>query len=93
MVARGWGGDRLPPRWVPGEQDAGDREGNKCRTPPSPTPLALSPTETMFEIGKTLKRGKWRNTGVASDGKTANNWLIVPRCGCESRDEDHDWPS
>jgi len=27
MVARGWGGDRLPPRCEPGDQDAGDHEG------------------------------------------------------------------
>ena len=34
MVVRGWGGVRVSPRWVPGEQGAGDHEGNKCRTPP-----------------------------------------------------------
>src|SRR5438309_1594630 len=26
-VARGWGWDPVPPRWEPGEQDAGDHEG------------------------------------------------------------------
>ena len=38
-----WGGDRVPPSCGPGEQDAGDREGNKCRSPPLHTTLA--PTE------------------------------------------------
>ena len=33
-VVRGWGGDRDPPRWEPGDQDAGDHEGNKSRSPP-----------------------------------------------------------
>ena len=43
MVARGWGGDRLPPRWVPGEQDAGDREGpHRPAQPRSPLRMVMS---------------------------------------------------
>ena len=55
------------------------KRGRPAETPWRLAPL--SPTETMFEIGKTLKRGKWRNTGVACDGKKANNWPIVQRFG------------
>ena len=40
MVARGWGWDRVPPRWEPREQDAGDHQGNKSRSHPLPTTLA-----------------------------------------------------
>ena len=40
MVARGWGGDRDPPRCEPGEQDAGDHEG-----PPHHPSSTLAPTE------------------------------------------------
>src|SRR5437667_6015283 len=40
MVARGWGWDRVPPRWEPGEQDAGDPQG-----PPNPTSSTLAPTD------------------------------------------------
>ena len=34
MVARRVGGNRVPPSCEPGQQDAGDHEGNKCRTQP-----------------------------------------------------------
>jgi len=47
MVARGWGWDRVPPRWESREQDAGDHQGNKCRTPPPfihPRPYGVSNT-------------------------------------------------
>jgi len=40
MVARGWGGDRVPPRWKPGDQDAGDHQG-----PPHRPSSTLAPTE------------------------------------------------
>ena len=43
MVARGWGGEHGPPSWEPGDLDAGDHQGNKCRTHPLPT--ALAPTD------------------------------------------------
>ncbi len=39
-VARGWGGDRVPPRWEPREQDAGDPEGPPIHSQP-PSPLRL----------------------------------------------------
>src|SRR2546421_10061646 len=35
-----WGWDRVPPRWEPGEQDAGDHKG-----PPIHPSSALAPTE------------------------------------------------
>src|SRR6266849_6867401 len=57
------------------------------------SPPPLSPTENLFDIGKSLTEGKWRNTGVSFDEKTVNNWPIGPRCGCESGNEDRDWPS
>ena len=40
MVARGWGWDRVPPRWEPREQDAGDHKG-----PPHRPSSTLAPTE------------------------------------------------
>ncbi|HEX6554617.1 MAG TPA: hypothetical protein VF026_17755 [Ktedonobacteraceae bacterium] len=40
MVARGWGWDRVPPSWEPGQQDAGDHKG-----PPQRPSSALAPTE------------------------------------------------
>ncbi|HEX6554740.1 MAG TPA: hypothetical protein VF026_18385 [Ktedonobacteraceae bacterium] len=40
MVARGWGWDRVPPSWEPGELDAGDHEG-----PPHHPSATLAPTE------------------------------------------------
>ena len=40
MVARGWGGDPVPPRWKPGEQDADDHEG-----PPHRPSSTLAPTD------------------------------------------------
>jgi len=40
MVARGVGGDRVPPRLEPREQDAGDHKG-----PPNPSSTALAPTD------------------------------------------------
>src|SRR5713101_5052034 len=57
------------------------------------SPPPLSPTENLFDIGKSLTEGKWSNTGVSFDEKTVNNWPIGPRCGCESGNEDRDWPS
>ena len=54
---------------------------------------SLSPTENMFDIGKNLIGGKWRNKGVASGEKKGNNWSMVQRPDCGSRDEDHEWPS
>ena len=39
MVARGVGCGRVPPRWKPDEQDAGDPKG-----PPNPSSAALAPT-------------------------------------------------
>ena len=39
-VARGWGWDRVSPRWKPGEQDAGDPQG-----PPIHPSSTLAPTE------------------------------------------------
>jgi hypothetical protein len=37
MVARGWGCDHVPPRWEPGDQDAGDHKGPPIHSqPPSP---------------------------------------------------------
>ena len=39
---------------------------------------ALSPTESLFDMGNHLNGGKWRNTGGGCDGKRASNWLIVP---------------
>ncbi len=39
MVARRWGWDRVPPRWEPGEQDAGDHQG-----PPNRSSTTLAPT-------------------------------------------------
>src|SRR5437588_9154697 len=67
------------------------KRGRPAETPWRLAPL--SPTETMFEIGKTLTGGKWKNTGVASGEKKVNNWSIVQRPGCGSRDEDHERPS
>ena len=37
-----WGGDRVPPRWEPGEQDAGDLKG-----PPNSTSTTLAPTDRL----------------------------------------------
>jgi hypothetical protein len=40
-VARGWGWDRLPARWEPGELDAGDAS--------VPSPLSPTPAPTEFD--------------------------------------------
>ncbi len=40
MVARRWGWDRVPPRWEPREQDAGDHQGPPIHSQP-PSPLRL----------------------------------------------------
>jgi hypothetical protein len=40
MVARGWGGDRVPPRWEHRDQDAGDPKG-----PPHRPSTTLAPTD------------------------------------------------
>ena len=45
MVARGVGGDRVPPRWKPEEQDAGDHKG-----PHHHTSAALAPTDRPASV-------------------------------------------
>ncbi|HEX6553049.1 MAG TPA: hypothetical protein VF026_09835, partial [Ktedonobacteraceae bacterium] len=40
MVARGWGWDRVPSSWEPGQPDAGDHKG-----PPNRPSSTLAPTE------------------------------------------------
>jgi len=37
-----WGGERVPPGRQTGQQDAGDHEGNKCRSQPLLTTLAFT---------------------------------------------------
>ena len=55
MVARGVGGDRVPPRLEPREQDAGDHKG-----PPNPTSTALAPTDVDGLVVRVMRIGRPR---------------------------------
>ncbi len=52
MVARGVGGDRVPPRLEPREQDAGDHKG-----PHHPTSTTLAPTDVDGLVGRLMPSG------------------------------------
>jgi len=55
MVARGVGGDRVPPRLEPREQDAGDHKG-----PPNPTSTALASTDVDGLVVRLMPIGRPR---------------------------------
>jgi hypothetical protein len=74
MVARGWECERVPSRWKPGEQDAGDHKGPPLRNPGADHEFSQNNLDTGPSTeGRSI--GHVRDQSAPTGG-----WMILVTC-------------
>src|SRR5260370_5811806 len=82
LDGRPWGRwDRVPPRWEPREQDAGDHQGPPCHSsPPSPLRLIQIHLVRLMPLGRPFVCSPWEL--LDPDFLVYPGWQAAPEVEC-----------